>query len=227
LLPKGETYRAHEQVLNLARLDYTMAEKEVTRLEAMTGVNVTAALGDAKRRWQAQEIRKAAEAEKREGTAALETVKANFKEAAARTVREESSLKKAMLEDSSRADAWRALFAIFTIINFAGPYGISRVLGKWRHEHVSTKADAEADHQAREGAKLLRGSRGAQKARAMRLYGAAIEKLGKDGMASDLLNQINGADIAADAAERFDRSVNAEKYQPRLGFLRVLGLSRS
>jgi hypothetical protein len=92
---------------------------------------------------------------------------------------------------------------------------------------VSAKADAEADHQAREGAKLLPSSRGAQKARAMRLYGAAIEKLGNDGMASDLLNQINGADIAADAAERFDRSVNAGKYRPQLRFLRVLGLSRS
>ena len=225
--PKGETVRARDQVLNLARLDYTVAEKEVTRLEARTGVNVTAALGDARRRWQAQEIRKAAEAEKREGTAALETAKANFKEAAARTVREESALRKAMLEDSSRVDAWRALFAIFTIINFAGPYGISRVLGKWRREHVSAKADAEADHHARESAKLLRGSRGAQKARAMRLYGAAIEKLGKDGMASDLLSQINGADIASDAAERFDRSVNAGNYRPRLRWLRVPGLSRS
>jgi hypothetical protein len=85
------------------------------------------------------------------------------------------------------------LFAIFTLINFAGPYGISRVLGKWRREHASAKADAEADHHAREGAKLLRGSHGAQKARAMRLYGAAIEKLneklGKDPAPSDLLNQ--------------------------------------
>jgi hypothetical protein len=140
-------------------------------------------------------------------------------------VSEESALKKAMLEDWSRVEAWGALFAIFTLINFAGPYGISRVLGKWRREHVSAKVDAEADHHAREGAKLLRGSRGAQKARAMRLYGAAIEKLGRDGIASDLLNQINGADIAADAAERFDRSINAGNYRPKLRWLRVLGRS--
>jgi hypothetical protein len=225
--PKGETVRAHEQALNLARLDQTAADKEITRLEGKTGVNVTAAFTEAKRRWQAQEIRKAAEAEKREGTAALETAKAIFKDAAGHVVREESALKKAMLEDSSRAEAWRALFAIFTIINFAGPYGISRVLGKWRREHVSAKADAESGHHAREGAKLLRGSPGAQKARAMGLYGAAIEKLGKDGIASDLLNQLNGADIAADAAERFDRSVNAGKYRPRLRWPRFVGLSRS
>jgi hypothetical protein len=194
--PKGETVRTHEQALNLARLDYSVADKEVTRLEGKTGVNVTAAFAEAKRRWQAQEIRKAAEAGKREETAALETAKAIFKEAAGSIVREESALKKAMLEDWSRVEAWGALFAIFTLINFAGPYGISRVLGKWRREHVSAKADAEVDHHAREVAKLLRGSRGAQKARAMRLYGAAMEKLGKDGIASDLLNQINGADIA-------------------------------
>jgi hypothetical protein len=224
--PKGETVRAHEQALNLAHIDYSVADKEVTRLEGKTGINVTAALGDAKRRWLAQEIRKAAEAEKREGAAALETAKADFKDAAGRVVGEESALKKAMLEDSSRAEAWRALFAIFTIINFAGPYAISRVLGKWRREHVSVKADAEADHHAREGAKLLRGSRGAQKARAMGLYGTAIEKLGKDGIAPDLLNQINGADIAADAAERFDRSVNAGKYRPKMHWPRFLGLSR-
>lgn len=225
--PKGETVRTHEQALNLARLDYGVADKEVTRLEGKTGVNVTAAFAEARRRWQAQEIKKAAEAEKREETAALDTAKAIFKEAAGRIVSEESALKKAMLEDSSRAEAWRALFAIFTLINFAGPYGISRVLGKWRREHVSAKADAEADHHAREGAKLLRGSHGAQKARAMRLYGAAIEKLGKDGIASDLLNQINGAAIAADAAERFDRSINAGKYRPKLRWLRFVGLSRS
>jgi hypothetical protein len=225
--PKGETVRTHEQALNLARLEYTAADKEVTRLEGRAGANVTAALGEARRRWQAQEIRKAAEADKRAETVALETAKANFKEAAGRVVGEESALKKAMLEDSSRAEAWRALFAIFTIINFAGPYGISRVLGKWRGEHASVKADAEADHHAREGAKLLRGSRGTQKARAMRLYGATIEKLATNGIAPDLLNQINGAEIAAEAAERFERSVNVGKYRPKVRWLRFAGLSRS
>jgi len=79
-----------------------------------------------------------------------------------------------MLEDSSRRDPWGALFAIFTIINFAGPYAISRVLGKWRSDHASAKADAEAGHHAREGAKLLRASCGAQRARAMRSFAALI-----------------------------------------------------
>jgi len=39
-----------------------------------------------------------------------------------------------------------------------------------------------------------------------------------------VLNQINGAEVAAAAAERFDRSVNPGKYQTRARFL---GLSRS
>ena len=225
--PKGEMVRAHEQALNLARLDQTAAEKEIARLEARSGVNVTAAFTEARRRWQAEEIRKAAEAEKREVTAALEKAKESLTAAAGGVVREESALKKAMLEDSSRVEAWGALFAIFTIINFAGPYGISRVLGKWRREHGPAKADAQAGRHARVGAKLLRGSRGAQKARAMRLFGAAIEKLGKDQIAPHLLNQINGADVAEAAAERFDRTVNAGKYRPWVRWLRVFGLSRS
>jgi hypothetical protein len=146
------------------------------------------------------------------------------KEAAGRVVREEAALRKAMAEDPSQREAWGALFAIFTLINFAGPYAISRVLGKWRSDHASAKSDAEAGHHAREGSKLLRGSRGAQKARAMRLFAAAIEKLTKGGIAPEVLNQINGAEVAASAAERFDRSVNPGKYQPRARFF---GLNRS
>ncbi len=222
--PKGEIVRTHEQALALARLDQAAAEKEVARLEARTGANVTAAFTAAKRRWQADEIRKAAEAEKRDVGAAFEKAKASLKDTGGRVVGEESALRQAMLEDPSRREAWVALFGIFTIINFAGPYAISRVLGKWRSDHASAKADAEAGHHAREGAKLLRGSSGAQKTRAMRLFAAAIERLSTEGIASDVLNQINGAEVAAAAAERFDRSVNPNKYQSRTRFL---GLNRS
>jgi hypothetical protein len=110
------------------------------------------------------------------------------------------------------------------LINFAGPYAISRVLGKWRNDHASAKAHATAGHHTHASAKLLRGSRGAQKARAMRLFAAAIEKMNTGGMAVEVLNEINGAEVAALAAERFDRSVNPGKYQPRMRFL---GLNRS
>jgi hypothetical protein len=222
--PKGARVRAQEESLNLARLDQTAAEKEVARLQARAGADVTAAFTVARRRWQAQEIRKAAETERREGTAALQAAQASLKEAAAGVVSKEAALKQAMLEDPSRAEAWGALLAIFTIINFAGPYGITRVLGKWRSDHASTKADAEKDHHAREGAKLLRRSHGVQKARAMRLAAEAIAKRSQDGIASEVLNQINGEEIADIAAARFDRSINPEKYRPRW---RLPGLSRN
>jgi len=222
--PKGEIVRTHERALALTRLDQEAAEKEVARLEAKTGTNVTAAFTAAKRRWQAEEIRKVAEAEKRDVGAAFDKAKASLKDAGGRVVGEESTLRQAMLEDPSRREAWVALFAIFTIINFAGPYAISRVLGKWRNDGASAKADAEAGYHAREGTKLLRGSGDAQKTGAMRLFAAAIEKLSRDGIASDVLNQINGAEVAAAAAERFDRSVNPRKYQTRTRFF---GLTRS
>jgi hypothetical protein len=58
----------------------------------------------------------------------------------------------------------------------------------------------------------------------MRLVAEAIERRSKDGIASEALNQINGEEIAAVAAERFDRGVNPEKYRSRS---RLFGLSRS
>jgi hypothetical protein len=222
--PKGETVLAHEQALARARLDQAAADKEVTRLEGQTDVNVAAAVTVARRRWQAEELRKAADAEKHDIKQDLQDAKASLKKAGGRVVSEEAALKKAISEDWSRLEGWGALFAIFTLINFAGPYAISRVLGKWREDHASAKADAAAGHYTRASAKLLRGSRGAQKARAMRLFTEAIEKIGKEGMQIDVLNEINGAEVAASAAERFDRSVNPDKYRPRIGFL---GLNRN
>ena len=214
--PKGEAVHAHEQTLNLAQVDLRAAGKEVTRLESKSDLSLPAALADAKSRWQAREMKQAAETEKRDASAALKAAQANLKNAAGHVEVEKTALKKAMLDDPSRSQAWRALFAIFTIINFAGPYGISRVLEKWRREHVTAKADAAAGHHARESGKLLRGSRGAQKARAMMVFTAAIDKLAQDGAPRDVLSGIDGAEIAGAAAERFDRSVNAEKFRPRL-----------
>jgi hypothetical protein len=216
--PKGDTVRAHEEALSLARLEQTAADREVTRLEANSGANVAAAVAGAKRRWQADEARKAAEAEKRDIRQALEDAKTRLKDAGGRVVREEAALRQAMLTDGSRLEAWRALFAIFTLINFVGPYAISRVLGKWRSDHAAAQADAEAGHHARASANLLRDSRGAQKARAMGFFAAAVEALSKAGIPAELLSRIDGAEIAASVAERFDRSVNPGKYRPRARF---------
>lgn len=206
--PKGEAVRRQEQALNLARVEQTAAEKEVARLEAKTGLNVAGAITEARRQWQADKIERDAAAQRRQDAEALQKAQSSLKDASGRVVHEETALRKAMAEDPSRREAWAALFAIFAIINFAGPYAISRVLAKWRNDHASAKADAESGHHARESAKLLRGSPDAQKTRAMRLFADAIEKMGKDGMAPDVLNQINGAEVAATAAERFNRSIN-------------------
>ena len=191
---------------------------------ALATLGLLAVMTHAPSAWKPPASDQAAEVEKREVGQAFENAKGSLKDAGGRVVREEAALRKALMEDSSRREAWDALFAIFTIINFAGPYAISRVLGKWRNERTSAKAEAEAGYHACEGAKLLRGSRDAQKTGAMRLFAAAIERLSRDGIASDVLNQINGAEVAAGAAERFDRSVNPGKYQPRTRFF---GLNRS
>jgi hypothetical protein len=114
--PKGETVRAHELLdAGGARLPW----RKVSR-QAMRGVNVTAVA--MLRRWQAQ-IRKAAEAENGKGQRPWRRRK-RTQRAAARTVRESRLGRRA--GGFITVDAWRALFAIFTIINFAGPYGISR-----------------------------------------------------------------------------------------------------
>ncbi len=222
--PKGEAVLAHQEALSIARLDKAAAEKEVARLESKPGISTTAVVAEARKRWQAKELKEEAKAEKTEAAAALTSAKAVLKRESGRVVHEESELNKPLLADQSRSEAWRALFAILTIINFAGPYAISRVVEKWRHDHATAKSDAEDSHYAREGAKVLRGSRPAQKARAMQLFGGAVDKLAKEGMPGELLNELNGADVAAAAAERLDRSVNAQKFRPKL---RLWGADRS
>jgi len=107
--------------LSLARLDQTAADREVTRLEANTGAKVAAAVAGGRRRWQAEELRKA-----------LENAKTHLRDAGGHVVREEAALRQAMLADVSRLEAWAVLSAIFTLINFVGAYAIGRVLEKWR-----------------------------------------------------------------------------------------------
>jgi hypothetical protein len=58
----------------------------------------------------------------------------------------------------------------------------------------------------------------------MAFFGAAIEELRRDEVPVGQLNQINGAEVAASAAERLDRSVNPGKFQPRARFF---GLNRN
>jgi hypothetical protein len=216
--PKVEGVAAQREALNIARLDLDAAEKEEKRLESLPGGTVTGAIAEARRRWQAQELEKSAKAEKVEAAARLEAAKAKSKAARDRVVREEGKLERGLLKDRSRKQAWYALFAIFTVINFAGPYAIGRVIEKWRRDHGAAKASAQESHYAREEAKTLRESRPAQKARAMQLFGPAVEKLAGSGVAAELLNRIDGAEVSAAAAERLDRSVNPQKFRPRVRF---------
>jgi hypothetical protein len=113
---------------------------------------------------------------------------------------------------------------MFAVINFVGPYAIGRVIAKWRRELGAAKSAAQEDHYEREGAKILRETRPAQKAHAMQFFGPAVEKLPQQGVAAEILNGIDGAEIAGTAAERFDRGINAQKFRPRL---RLWGVDRS
>ena len=222
--PKSEEVAAQREALSIARLDRAAAEKDEAQLDGKPVGSVTAAIAGAHRRWQAQELERSAKAEKAEAAAKLEAARTKSKAARERVVREEGKLERALLGDGSRKEAWYALFAIFTVINFVGPYGIGRVIEKWRLDHGAAKALAQEGHYAREEAKVLRENRPAQKARAMQLFGPAVEKLMERGVAAELLNAVDGAEVSAAAAERLDRSVNAHKFRPRL---RLWGASQS
>ncbi|MGA7329447.1 MAG: hypothetical protein WBX25_34435 [Rhodomicrobium sp.] len=58
----------------------------------------------------------------------------------------------------------------------------------------------------------------------MQLFGDAVAKLAKEEIAIERLSELNGAVVAAAAAERFDRSVNVQKFRPRL---RLWGADKS
>lgn len=138
-------------------------------------------LAEAENRWQAAEIRRAAERE----SALREKDRAKARQAAIDAGvllnAEELSLRDALLNDHSRAFAWWTLFAIFGVINLAGPLAIARVLEQWRADHTHAEAIARDGHRTRSAAALLRGSRSAQKAHAMLLLPALLEDLKRGG----------------------------------------------
>ena len=138
------------------------------------------------------------------------------KQAGDRVLNKEFALRQAVESDASRQWAWRSLFLIFGVINFAGPFAISRVLEKWRGDHAAAKKDAQDDHRVRETAAALRHNRATQKARAILLFPAAISELVKEGIAAGVLERLDQVDAAEKAAERFDRSVNRQKYRRSL-----------
>jgi hypothetical protein len=112
------------------------------------------------------------------------------------------------------------LFAIFAVINLAGPLAIARVLQQWRADHAGAIAGARDGHRRKSAAALLRGSRAAQKAHAMLLLPALLDGLKRDGVAPEVIAGLDLGDVSQKAAERFDRGVNGKRTARRLFGLR-------
>ncbi len=214
--PKGVAVLAHEKALAAAKQDQDGAEQELSRLDGKPEDGTAALIVDAKKRWQAKEL--AALEQRRQKDRETQRVAAaeQVKQTKDRVLSEAFALRQAVDSDASRQWAWRSLFLIFGVINFAGPFAISRVLEKWRTDHGTARKDAQDDHKFREASAALRHNRATQKARAMLLLPAALSELLEEGNSAGALQNLNQVDIAEKAAERFDRSVNRQKYSRTL-----------
>jgi len=213
--PKEAGVVAHEHAAAAARLAKAAAEAELNRLGA-PAKEASELLADAESRWHAAQIKRAAERE----VALREKDRAKARHAVVQAgvalSQEELRLRDALLNDSSRAWAWRTLFAIFAVINLAGPLAIARVLEQWRADHSEAQAGARDRHKRKSAAALLRGSRSAQRAHAMLLLPALLQDLSRDGVAPEMITELDLADISQKAAERFDRGVNGVRAARRL-----------
>lgn len=208
--PKGDEVQARELALKLAARDEADADKEVKRLEAKPDASPATMIAEARKRWQAKEIQASVKEENEKTAAELKAARERLREAARAVKVAEAVRDDALLKDDSRKEARRALLAIFALINFVGPYGISRVLEKWRRDYADAKASRAEAHQARAEVRLLRTSPSAQKARAMQVFQAAARRMQEEGVPAGLLGVVDGANVAGEAAERFDGSINAK-----------------
>ena len=179
--PKGAVVLAHEKALAAAKQDRDGAEQELARLDGKPDDGTAALIADAKKRWQAKEL--AALEERRKKNRETQRAAADaVKQTKDRMLSEDFALRQAVDSDASRLWAWRSLFLIFGVINFAGPFAISRILEKWRTDHGTAKKDARDDHKFREASAVLRHNRATQKARAMLLLPAALSELVEEGI---------------------------------------------
>jgi hypothetical protein len=213
--PKQAVVLTHEQAVGAARLRKEAAAAESNRLSAPLR-EASELLAEAETRWQAAEIRKAAE----RGSARREKDRAKARQtvvdAGILLNEEELRLREALLNDPSRVWAWAILFAMFAVINLAGPLAIARVLERWRADRGEAQASAREDHRKKSAAALLRGSRSAQQAHAMLLLPVLVDELKRDGVAPELIAGLDLVEISRKAAERFDRGVNARGATRRL-----------
>jgi hypothetical protein len=208
-----------EQAVATARVRKEAAEAELNRLNAPVK-GTSSLLADAKKRWQAAEIKRAAERDSALRAKDRERARQAVIEARVALNKEELQLREAMLDDPSRAWAWRTLFLIFGVINLAGPMAISRVLEQWRADHAEAVASAKDGHRKKSAAALLRGSRSAQKAHAMLLLPALLDGLKRSGVTPEMIAGLDLGDMSHKAAERFDRGVNGKRTARRLFGLR-------
>jgi hypothetical protein len=217
--PKQAVVLAHEQAVGAARLRKEAADAELQRLNAPIK-ETSELLSEADQRWQAAEIKRAAEREAALRAKERERARQAAIEAGVALNKEDLQLRAAILNDPSRARAWWTLFAIFGVINLAGPLAISRVLDQWRADHAEAQASAKDGHKKKSEAVLLRGSRAAQQAHAMQLLPALLDRLKRSGVAPEVIAGLDLAVISHKAAERFDRGVNGKRTARRLFGLR-------
>ena len=217
--PKQAVVLTHEQAVGAARLRKEAAEADLNRL-SVPSREASELLAEAENRWQAAEIRKAAERESTLREKDRAKARQAVIDAGVSLNEEELRLREAMLSDPSRAWAWRTLFAIFAVINLAGPLAIARVLEQWRADHGEAQASARDGHRKQSAAALLRGSRSAQQAHAMLLLPALIDASKRDGITPELIAGLDLVEISRKAAERFDRGVNGKRAARRLFGLR-------
>ena len=184
--PRQAGVLTKEHAVAAARVRKEAAETELKRLNAPLN-EPSSLVASAKKRWQATEIMREAKQEREVRDRDRAQARQAALAAGVALSDEELRLRQAMLNDPSRAFAWWTLFAIFGVINLAGPLAISRVLERWRADHTESEASAKDGHRKKSRVVLLRGSRSAQAAHAMLLISALLDSLKRDGVAPEVI----------------------------------------
>lgn len=217
--PKQGDVLRHEHAVAAARVKKEAADAELKRLSA-PATETGSLLAGARKRWQLDEIKRAAERAAKERAKVRGQAQKVAVDAGIAVSNEELQLRQTMLKDPSRAWAWWTLFSIFAVINLAGPLAISRVLERWRGDHAEAQASAKDGYQKKAMAAALRGSRSVQKAYATQLLPAMLARLKRDGVAPEVIDRLDLADIGQKAAERFDRGISGTRARGLFGLRR-------
>jgi hypothetical protein len=216
LAPKHAPVLTQEHAVAAARVRKDATEAALKGLSAPLD-DATALVTSAKKRWQAKEIMSAAKQQQDKRAKDIAQAQKDATAAGIALSDEELRLRRAMLDDPSRAWAWWTLFVVFGVINFAGPLTISRLLERWKDDNSQAQADAREGHLKKSEADALRGSRPAQKAHAMLLLPPLLDRLKNDGVPPDLIAALDLGDIAEKAADHFDGALNT-KPAPQSSF---------